>query len=467
MIQYTATYTDLYQLSMAQVYYLEGRQEENALFDYFFRKLPFKGGYAVLAGLENLLDVLADFRFEEKDLQYLEGEGFHPDFLRYLEKFSFRGGLYAPLEGDVVFPTMPIVQVEGNIIEAQIVETLLLNILNFQTLIATKASRMKRVAGNTALVEFGMRRAHSVAAYYASRASVVGGFEATSNVAAGRDFNIKITGTMAHAFVQSHDDELTAFRAFADVWPDDCVLLADTYDTLKSGVPNAITVARELEAKGHHLKGIRLDSGDLAYLSRMSRRMLDEAGLPDVKIAVSNQLDEYVIRSLKEQQAPIDLFGVGTSLATGQPDGALDGVYKMAFAGGKPRIKLSETLSKTTLPGKKQVFRILNDRGEWTGADGIGLAGEADFDRIHSPFDPHKSLDVQGFTKEPLLAKVMENGRRTGPSRSLPEIAKYCTERLNQLPPEYRRFENPHLYKIGISTALKEERDRLMQAYKS
>lgn len=466
MIDFTATYTDQYQLTMAQVYFLKGHKNQRAVFDYFFRKLPFGGGYAVFAGLEDLLDVLVDLRFDKVDLEYLKEQGLDPGFLRYLESFRFNGNVYASREGDLVFPTRPVLQVEGSIIETQIIETLLLNILNFQTLIATKASRMRWVAGDRKLVDFGLRRAQGTGGYYASRAAFIGGFDATSNVRAGRDYGIPVSGTMAHSFIESYDEELRAFRDFAEGRPDNCVFLVDTYDTLKSGVPNAIIVAKEMEKRGHRLKGIRLDSGDLAWLARESRKMLDDAGLDHVKIAASNQLDEYVIRSLLEQKAPIDMYGVGTSLVTGQPDAALDGVYKLVLAGGQPRIKLSETATKITIPHMKQVYRIVNASDSWIGADVVALADEADIKTMYHPFDPRKSLPVGKYRKEPLLETVMEDGERTSSPQSLTDIVGYARERLGLLPPEYKRFENPHIYRVGLSDGLKKERDKLIETHR-
>ena len=466
MINYTATYTDQYQLTMSQVYFLKGQKDNQAVFDYFFRKLPFDGGYAVFAGLEDLLNALEILTFDKQDLAFLEGKGFHPEFIRYLKKFRFTGNIYSSCEGDIVFPTSPILQVEANIIEAQIIETILLNILNFQTLIATKASRMRQAAGERKLIDFGLRRAQGAGGYYASRAAFIGGFDATSNVRAGRDYGIPLSGTMAHSFVESYDDELTAFIHFAEEQPDECVLLVDTYDTLKSGLPNAIIVSKKMEEKGYRLSGIRLDSGDLAYLAKRSRKMLDETGLEYVKIAVSNQLDEYIIKSLLEQQAPIDIFGVGTSLVTGHPDAALDGVYKLSFANGKPRIKLSENVSKITLPHRKQVFRMLDNSGMFTGADAVTLADEKNVDTMYHPLNPLKSLSVKKYDKEPLLQKVMENGVRLSKPQSLSEIAHYSRERLKNLPGEYKRFNYPHIYKVGLSDRLKNERDWLIEVHK-
>jgi len=466
MINYTATYTDKYQLAMSQVYFLKGQKETKAVFDYFFRKLPFNAGYAIFAGLEDLLNTLDILKFDKDDLEYLQELGYHTDFISFLKEFRFSGNIYSSEEGDMVFPVRPVLQIEANIIEAQIIETLLLNILNFQTLIATKASRMRQASEKRGLIDFGLRRAQGPGGYYASRAAFIGGFDGTSNVRAGRDYGIPVSGTMAHSFVESYDDELTAFLHFAEVQPDDCVLVVDTYDTLKSGLPNAITVAKKMEEKGHRLNGIRLDSGDLAYLAKESRKRLDSAGLTYVRIAVSNQLDEYIIKSLLEQQAPIDVFGVGTSLVTGHPDSALDGVYKLSLANGKPRIKLSENLSKITLPHRKQVFRITDNDNMFIGADAVTMADEPDIDIMYHPLYPLKSLSISKFKKEPLLQKVMANGKRVIPPRSLPEIAKFSLNRLANLPEEYKRFDNPHIYKIGISKNLENERNRLIQEFK-
>ena len=465
MNDFSAIYTDQYQLSMAQVYFKKGHKDHTAIFDYYFRKLPFKGGYAVFSGLEDLLEIISKLKFNESDLEYLKAHGFEDDFLKYLKDFRFRGTIYSAQEGDVVFPTRPILQVEANIIEAQIIETILLNMLNFQTLIATKASRIRLVAGDAALLEFGLRRAQATGGFYASRAAVVGGFNGTSNVLAGKKFDIPVSGTMAHSFIQSYDDELEAFRDFAVGRPENCVLLVDTYNTLKSGVPNAITVAKEMETRGEKLLAIRLDSGDLSYFARKSRKLLDEAGLDYVKIAASNQLDEHVIKSLLEQQAPIDIFGVGTNLVTGDPDAALDGVYKLAFSNGKPRIKISESIFKVTLPHKKQVFRMKDDQGKCIGADAIGLFHEEKITEMFHPFEPYKSMDVSKFHQEPILQKVMENGEMLINKRTLREISEYSLSRLSELPIEYKRFNNPHIYKIGISDQLRNEREKLIKVF--
>ncbi len=458
----TATYTDLYELTMGQAYFLAGRKDEPAVFDYFFRKNPFKGGYTIFAGLPDLLTVLENFRFNRDDLDFLKGQSFHQDYLAYLKGFRFRGTIYSQQEGDVVFPTRPILRVDGNLIETQLIETVLLNTLNFQSLIATKASRMRLAAGDGVLIDFGLRRAQGLGGYHASRAVVIGGFAGTSNVRTARDYDLQAFGTMAHSYVQSCESEIEAFRSFAAARPHDCVLLVDTYNTLKSGIPNAITVAKEMEKRGHHLKSIRLDSGDLAYLAKQSRAMLDEAGLHYVKIAASNQLDEYVIRSLVAQGAPIDTFAVGTNLVTGQPDAALDGVYKLAWANGHSVIKLSETISKITLPDKKQVWRAINGQGLFLGADVIGFEDEKNIEEMHHPFEPHKSLALHPYRIEPSLQLVMAKGRIVHDPPTLPQTVQYSRERLAMLPAEYKRFENPHVYKVGISSRLKALRDSLV-----
>lgn len=463
----SGTYTDLYQLSMGQVYFLKGFAEKDAVFDYFFRKIPFEGGYVVFAGLGELLPILEDFRFSGDDLEYLRSIGLDSSFVNHLKDFRFRGNVFAAREGEVVFPNEPIVRIEGNILEAQLIETLLLNLLNFQSLVATRAARIRSVAGDKILSDFGLRRAQALGGYHASRAAMVGGFDSTSNVKAALDFGIPPSGTMAHSFIQSYDSELAAFRDFAEKRPDNCVLLVDTYDTLRSGVPNAITVAKDMEKRNRRLLAIRLDSGDLAYLSKKARKMLDDAGLSYVKIAASNQLDEYVIKSLQDQSAPIDIYGVGTSLVTCPPDAALDGVYKLAYADGKPRIKLSENLKKITLPDRKEVFRVINGDGNFVGADVITLTGERDIPRMYHPADPDKSLSLKGMVQEPLLHQVMTQGKITSDMPSLSEAASYATERLGRLAPEHKRFEYPHLYKIGISEHLRDLRNQMKQEHKS
>jgi nicotinate phosphoribosyltransferase len=457
----TGIYTDLYQLTMGQVYFLNGKSHHPAVFDYFFRKLPFDGGYVVFAGLGTLLEVLRDLHFSPGDLEFLKEKGLDHSFVDHLGGFRFQGTIHAVPEGEVIFPNEPVLRVEGTILEAQLVETILLNILNFQSLVATKAARMRSVAGDKVLSDFGLRRAQGLGGYHAARAAMVGGFNSTSNVKAARDFGIPPAGTMAHSFIQSYDSELSAFRDFAEKRPGNCVLLVDTYDTLRSGVPNAIKVGQEMEQRSQKLQGIRLDSGDLAYLSKKARQMLNDAGLHYVSITASNQLDEHIIKSLQDQQAPIDVFGVGTSLVTCPPDAALDGVYKLAFADGKPRIKLSENLKKITLPHKKQVYRIMSGQDTFFGADLVSLEDEVNVETMHHPAEPDKFLSLKGLKQEPLLRPVMERGKVTASLPSLQEIATFSMNRLALLPGEHKRFENPHIYKIGISPALRDLRNEL------
>ena len=460
------SYTDYYELTMAQGYFLEGKADQKATFDYFFRKNPFNGGYVVFAGLSELLSTLKNFQFQDSELKYLKNEGFHPDFLNYLSDFKFSGSIFAAREGEVVFPNVPVLKAEGSIIETQILETLVLNILNFQSLIATKAARMRTAAGDDyTLLDFGLRRSQGLGGIHASRAAMIGGFDGTSNVYSAQRFDIPAGGTMAHSWIQSFDSELEAFRAYARHFPDSTILLVDTYDTLKSGVPNAIKVAKELKEGGHELAGIRLDSGDLAYLAKESRKMLDEAGFSDVKIAASNQLDEHVIGSLINQEAPIDIFGVGTRLVTGNDSPALDGVYKLSSVGDQPKIKVSENVEKITLPGSKLVHRFLNGDGSYY-CDAISLADEKEIDKIHHPTFPSKDTDLSSRDSFPLIQEVFRNGEQTISDQSIADAASYCKESVSKLPGEFKRFENPHIFKVGITPNLLELRDKLLDENK-
>lgn len=460
-----ALYTDYYELTMAQGYYLSGRKEEQVCFDYFFRDLPFDGGYVVFAGLADFLEIIENFRFHDDELDYLKDQGFLPDFINYLEDFKLQVSIHAAREGEIVFPLEPVVRIRGGIIEAQILETLLLNILNFESLIATKAARMKYAAGERKVLDFGLRRAQGLGGIQASKAAMIGGVEATSNVYSSFIHGIPASGTMAHSWIQSFDDELTAFRKYAEYYPDNCILLVDTYDTLSSGVPNAITVAKELEKEGHQLEGIRLDSGDLAYFSRKSRNQLDRAGLEYVKIAVSNQLDERLIKSLLSQDAPIDLFGVGTRLVTGHETPALDGVYKLASVKDEPKLKISENVEKITLPGIKKIIRYTTKSGQFYG-DGILLDDEASVDTIYHPYFPAQHATISDYTAEPLLQEVMNNGDVQIDIPSAKDSAAYASSRLKKLNAEHKRFDNPHIYKVGISKKLMDLRDELTQTLK-
>lgn len=460
-IKHIGLYTDLYELTMAQGYFLDGRQDETACFDYFFRKNPFNGGYVIFAGISDVITLLSELRFDKNDLDYLASQGFRKSFLDFLRNFKFHAEIYSVREGEVVFPYEPVVRLKGSLIETQLVETLLLNLLNFESLIATKASRIKSITGKKAFIDFGLRRSQGWGGIQASKASVIGGADATSNVWAAMKFGLRASGTQAHSWIQSFEDELTAFRKYAEFYPDSCVLLVDTYDTLKSGIPNAITVARELESKGHRLLGVRLDSGDLSYLSRQTRNQLDQAGLDYVKIVASNQLDEYVIKSLIEQNAPIDMFGVGTHLVTAYDCPALDGVYKLSMVHNSPRLKISENITKVNFPGVKNVFRYQNGGGFYYG-DGIQLEEEDEITHIYHPHFPEKNVSVMKLDKEPLLHLFMEKGK---PVADLPgpyQCSRYALDRLSFLQPEYKRFENPHIYKVGISEKLMKLRNKLV-----
>ncbi|MEE4242717.1 MAG: nicotinate phosphoribosyltransferase [Desulfopila sp.] len=457
-------YTDMYQLSMAQTYFLDGRKDDPSVFYYFYRKNPFEGAYVVFAGLHDLLQILEGLRFEEDDLAYLLENGFNKDFLQYLREFRYQANIYSVKEGEIVFPNMPIVEVHGTLIEAQLTETLLLNILNFSSLVATKAARMRLAAGdNVTLTDFGMRRAHGLGAIHASRATIVGGFDSTSNVFSAFMYNLKASGTMAHSFIQSYDEEITAFRQYAAKNPNNCILLVDTYDTLHSGVPNAIRIAQEMEKKGHRLSGIRLDSGDPLHLAAKSRQMLDNAGLNSVKIVISNNVDEYIIRRLRHENAPVDAYGIGTAVLTGQPDGALDGVYKLAMAAGKPRLKVSESLEKVTLPGVKQVHRFSDSGGNFM-ADAVSLVEEdpATFMEMHHPLKKDTFLKPGEWLSEPLLEIVMEKGKALHKSQHPAESHAYLQERLQKLPGLYKQFENAPVYHVGLSSRLEKMRQDLV-----
>lgn len=454
LLQRPALYTDYYELTMAQGYFLSGKHDQKAGFDYFFRKNPFEGGFTVFAGLSELLPLLESLRFHEDELEYLREQGFDERFIDYLDNFEFKGTVYAPREGEVVFPDEPVIMVEGTLLETQLIETLLLNLVNFQSLIATKAARMRLVAGkDKKIADFGLRRAQGYGGILASKAAIIGGADSTSNTYAGKAYGLPVTGTMAHSWIQSFDEEIEAFRAFAKRYPDNTILLVDTYNTLNSGVPNAIKVAREMEKEGHRLRGIRLDSGDLAYLSKKARKQLDEAGLEYVKIAASNQLDEYLIRSLLQQEAPIDLFGVGTRLVTGNESPALDGVYKLSSIDGEPKMKYSENIQKTNLPGQKKVRRYFNGRNEFY-RDGIFLRDEEETETIQDPFYPAKSTEITKLESSPLLTRVMCEGKLTEEMPTVAGAAEYAARQLEKLPVEHKRFENPHIYKVGISPSL-------------
>lgn len=456
-------YTDFYELAMAQGYFFSDKKNDKAVFDYFFRSNPFGGGFTVFAGLQDFLEMLQDFRYSTSDIKYLENQGFDQKFLKYLSDFSFSGSIFSMSEGEIIFPNEPIARIEGNIIECQLIESLLLNILNFESLIATKAFRIKLVSGDRPFTDFGLRRSQGFGSLHASRAACIGGAKSTSNVFAGKVFDIPVSGTQAHSWIQSFDSELMAFRTFASAHPANTVLLVDTFDTLKSGVPNAIKVAKEMEQKGQKLKAVRLDSGDLAYLSKKVRKMLDDEGLEYVKIIASNQLNEHVIKSLlKDQDAKIDAFGVGTELITGKKDAALDGVYKLAEINSKPKMKLSENIEKITLPGKKQVYRFFDENGLFY-RDAILREDENanHLKFIYHPVYPEKYTEVAGCKYEKLLVKVIEKGQIKHTNKNPLEIHEFLLKRAKLLPDEHKRFISPHIYKVGISNEVMETRNRL------
>ncbi|WP_321320922.1 nicotinate phosphoribosyltransferase [Labilibaculum sp.] len=462
----TGLYTDYYELTMAQGYFLSSKENEQTVFDYYYRTNPYEGGYLIFAGLQDLLKILKTFSYSKENIEFLKKTGLKDEFLEYLKDFRFTATVYSMKEGEIVFPNEPLVRIEGNIIEAQLIETLLLNYLNFQSLIATKACRIRNVIGDKDFADFGLRRAQGLGGIHASRAAVIGGANTTSNVYSAFNYDIPVTGTQAHSWIQSFDYELEAFRRYATINPDSTVLLVDTYNTLKSGIPNAIIVAKELEAQGHRMIGIRLDSGDLAYLSRKARKMLDDAGLDYVKIIASNQLNEYVIKSLNDQGAEIDGYGIGTELVTGKDAGALDGVYKLVQNNGIPRLKISENIEKITMPGKKKVVRYFDEDGMFF-RDGILLENEESTNRLFHPFHSHKHTYVTDYKCEDLMSKVMENGEILIENQSPVEINAYVRKRFAQLPDGHKRFISPHIYKVGFSENILSVRDHILMDIRS
>ena len=468
--------TDLYQLTMMYGYFKTGMRDNLATFDMFYRSKDATTHYAIMAGLEQLIEYLENLRFDEESLNYLRGLGiFDEDFLEELRNFEFHGDVYAVPEGTIVFPGEPLIRVTAPIFEAQLVETALLNIINHQTLIATKASRVVQAAEGGTVMEFGLRRAQGPdAGIYGARAAIIGGCKSTSNVLTGQMYNIPIAGTHAHSWVMSFPDEITAFRKYAEMFPTSCLLLVDTYDTLKSGVPNAIQVFDELRAQGHEPVGIRLDSGDLAYLSREARKMLDAAGYPNTIICASGDLDENLIRDLKLQGACIDTWGVGTKLITSEDCPSLGGVYKMSAetVDGRviPKIKISENPVKITNPGVKKLWRIYDNRTGKATADLIALDYET-YDTskpltIYDPVNTWKSMTLTDYTMKELQVKVFENGKRVYDSPSLQEIQRHCQEDLDTFWDQYKRLLNPHRYKVDLSDSLWMLKNSMLQNYR-
>ena len=468
--------TDLYQLTMMYGYLKSGMRDNIATFDMFYRSKDQSTHYAIMAGLEQLIDYLKNLHFDEEAIEYLRGLGiFDEEFMQELRDFKFTGDVYAVPEGTIVFPGEPLVRVTAPIFEAQLVETALLNIINHQTLIATKASRVVQAAEGGTVMEFGLRRAQGPdAGIYGARAAIIGGCRSTSNVLTGQMYSIPIAGTHAHSWVMSFPDEITAFRKYAEMFPTSCLLLVDTYDTLKSGVPNAIQVFDELRAQGHEPVGIRLDSGDLAYLSREARKMLDAAGYPNTIICASGDLDENLIRDLKLQGACIDTWGVGTKLITSEDCPSLGGVYKMSAetVDGRviPKIKISENPVKITNPGVKKLWRIYDNQTGKATADLIALDYET-YDTskpltIYDPVNTWKSMTLTDYSMKELQVQIFDKGECVYQSPSLKEIQQHCAEDLDTFWDQYKRLLNPHRYKVDLSDSLWMLKNSMLQNYR-
>lgn len=453
-------HTDFYEINMMATYFEKHMENRKAVFEVFFRKLPFGNGYAVFAGLEHIISYIKNLQFTDDDIDYLREVTDYPDsFLEYLRNFEFKGTIKSAYEGDIVFANEPILQVEGSLCECQLVETAILNMVNYQTLIATKASRIRTVVGDDPLMEFGTRRAQEVsAALWGTRATIIGGFNTTSNVLAGKKFGIPISGTHAHSLVESFGNDYDAFNAYAQTHHD-CVFLVDTYDTLKSGVPSAIRVANEMGDK-INFAGVRLDSGDMAYLSKRVREVLDNAGYPNTKIYASNDLDETTIASLKMQHAKIDVWGVGTKVITAFDQPALGAVYKMVSvedADGKmtDTIKISGNAEKVSTPGKKQVWRITDSKDGKSEGDYVTLADE-DPRKEKSIFMFHPNYTyinktVDNFDAMPLLKPIFQDGKLVYDQPNLKQIVHYAEKELASLWPEYKRELNPQKYPVDLS----------------
>ncbi|MFT9372662.1 nicotinate phosphoribosyltransferase [Liquorilactobacillus hordei] len=457
-----ALHTDEYQINMIQTYWLKGIDQRKAVFELYFRKIPFQNGYAIFAGLERVIDYLNKLHFTKSDLEYLRESGnFSDGFLNYLKNFKFSATLRAVVEGEVVFNNEPILQVEGPLADCQLVETAILNVVNYQTLIATKAARVRSVVHEDAIMEFGTRRAQEFdAAIWGTRAAYIGGFDATSNVRASKIFGIPASGTHAHALVQAYRDDYAAFKAYATTHKD-CVFLVDTYDTLRSGVPNAIKVAKELGNKINFL-GVRIDSGDMAYISKRVREQLDEAGFSSAKIYASNDLDEKTITNLKMQGAKIDVWGVGTKLITAYDQPALGAVYKMVAIENsegilEDTIKLSSNAEKVSTPGKKQVWRITKKADGKSEGDYIALWDEKPAEEktlyMFHPQYTYINKNITDFDARPLLKDIFVEGKQVYQVPSLIEIKEYAHERLDSLWEEYKRDLNPQDYPVDLSEA--------------
>ena len=468
--------TDFYELTMANGYFKNGFKDTIAYFDMFFRTMPDGGGYVIMAGVEQLVDYFRNLSFSKKDIDYLRGKGFSEDFLDYLANFRFACDVWAVPEGTPIFPGEPIVKVKGPVIQAQFVETMVLLTINHQSLIATKANRVVRAAQGRAVMEFGSRRAQGFdGAVYGARAAYIGGCAGTACTISDEMFGIPALGTMAHSWVQLFDSEYDAFKAYAEEYPDACTLLVDTYNVLHSGVPNAIKVFDEVLAPmGKRPKGIRIDSGDIAYLSRKARKILDDAGYPDCSIVASNSLDEYIIRDMLLQGAKVDSFGVGERLITASSSPVLGGVYKLCAVekDGEiiPKIKLSENVQKITTPGNKRVYRLYDRESGKAAADLITLASETvDDSRPYELFDPDftwKRKTLTNYTARELLEPLFRKGECVYKERNIEEIKSYCREQIDTLWDEVTRFENPHNYYVDLSQQLWDVKHELLRKNK-
>lgn len=469
---------DFYQLTMSNGYFTNGLGNKKVFFEMFYRKNPDGAGFAICAGLEQLIDYIKNLKFTEEDVDFLRHQGiFSEEFLQYLLNFEFKGNIYAIPEGNPVFPNEPLVTVEGTVIECQLIETMVLLTINHQSLIATKANRIVRASQGRNVIDMGARRGQGYdGATYGSRASFIGGAIGTSNVLTGKKCGVPIYGTMAHSWIQLFEDEYLAFATYGKTYPDNSVFLVDTYNVLKSGVPNAIKVAKEvLEPMGKRLKGIRLDSGDIAYLSKEVRKMLDDAGLTDCKILASNSLDENIIADLLSQGAMIDTFGVGERLLTAKSDPVFGGVYKLMAVeqDGEfiPRIKLSENVEKVTNPGHKQVWRLYDKDTNKAIADVLALAHEEiDENKPYVLFNPvhiWKKKKVTNFYAKKLQVPVFINGECVYESPTVKEIKEYCKEQVNTLWDEVKRFTNPHEYYVDLSQELWFVKQELIQRFRN
>lgn len=466
---------DYYQLTMMQGYFKANRTEL-AVFDMFYRKNPSNGGYALLCGVNEFIDFILNLKFSKSDLEFLASlELFDEDFLEYLKDFKFNGEIYAMKEGSVIFPHEPIIRVKASILEAGFIEAALLNIINSQTIVATKASRIVRSANGDDVMEFGLRRAPGKSAgIYGAKAAVVGGFKGTSNLLAAKKFNLKLLGTHSHSWIQSFDSELEAFRTYAKFYPDKTLLLVDTYDTLRSGIPNAIKVFKELRAKGFEPLGIRIDSGDLEYLSKQARKMLDSEGFNKASIVLTNDLDEYKIDQLKLLGAKGDTWGVGTKLVSSDDSPTLGGVYKLCALeiDGKlvPKIKISNDPRKINNPGYKQVFRLYDKESNKALADVIALDSE-EIDKLEEieifhPLYTYKRKTIKNFYAKKLLKPLFIDGKFIGEKLSVADIAANAKKEQESFWDEYLRNVLPQTYKVDLSPKLWEIRDELINSYK-